>query len=461
MQTPADEEQLQKLRREMRAITVEIIDRVQQRLEIATKIGEMKRKLDLDVRDEKVAKEITDHVASVARQKGLRTDFAVQILNVLLQQSELVQGTNRSTPPKSTHLTIFSRAKQMELAGKRIIHMEVGEPDYPAPAKAGTAMFDAFQKREYRYTDTAGIPKLRAAIASRERVKESEVIVTPGGRFAIFAAITGLLSPGEEIVVIEPAWPAYKESAAFASARVNTIRTTLDDAWIPDLGALESSISASTKMIAINYPNNPTGAVLPPDVMEEIVRISSKHGIYLLSDEVYSHYSDTAFKSVIEYGYDRSIMVQSFSKTYAMTGFRIGYAVARSQIIDKIRRVQSVAITSVPEPVQHAALAALGEDPKENALVMRRRLDYLCSRMAKLPMRFKKPGGAMYVFPELSGIRDIDFVDSMLERGVAIAQGSGFGESYSHFLRISACQPEALLAEGMDAIEHSLSGDRK
>src|SRR5262249_42759834 len=149
----------------------------------------------------------------------------------------------------------------------------------------------------------------------KEGVRDGEVIVTPGGRFAIFAAITGLLKPGEELVVIEPAWPAYRECVAAASGRVNAVRTTLDDGWVPDLGILEGKINVGTKMIAINYPNNPTGVVLPDKIIEGLVEIASKRGIYLLSDEVYSHYSSSPFKSVLDYEYKDAIIVQSFSKT--------------------------------------------------------------------------------------------------------------------------------------------------
>src|SRR5262249_35810046 len=155
-------------------------------------------------------------------------------------------------PPaqKTTHLAIFAKAKRMEEQGRRIIHMEVGEPDYSPPSAVGTALSSAFARGQYHYTDTYGISRLRTAIATRERVKESNVIVTPGGRFGVFAAITSLLRPGDEILIIEPAWPAYRESAAWASASARTLQTRLDDGWLPRMDEIEANLTPSTKMIA-------------------------------------------------------------------------------------------------------------------------------------------------------------------------------------------------------------------
>jgi aspartate aminotransferase len=426
---------------------------VHQRMELARQIGEIKNRLGIDVKDEKVEHDIRVMVLSLADQIGMGRDFALQLLNVLLAESEQVQAQKRQQKgQKQTHMGIFLKAKQLEAAGKKIIHMEVGEPDYPPPAAAGSALAESFRLKHYHYTDTRGTLKLRTTLAKKEHVYEDQVIVTPGGRFAVFAAITSLLKPGQEMIVIEPAWPAYKECADFIGARTKVLRTTIEGKWTPDLKQLEAMVNPGTKMIALNYPNNPTGKVLDGKTMERIVSIAKDNGLYILSDEVYADYAFKKFASVHEYGYDRSIMVSSFSKRYAMTGFRVGYAVAAKDVISKMAKVQAVGITSVAEPVQHAALAALGEDPSENVKMIKKRIDFVCSKLKEMSLRFVVPDGAMYVYPELPSGEDMPLVEKLLEKGVAIAPGSGFGDYYRQFVRISACQPEKALEKGLEVM---------
>jgi aspartate aminotransferase len=307
----------------------------------------------------------------------------------------------------------------------------------------------------YHYTDTPGIAKLREAIATKEGggISRDQVMVTPGGRFAVFSAITSLLKAGQEMIVIEPAWPAYKECTDFVGARSKVLTTTLEDKWVPDTKRLEAMINSSTKMIVLNYPNNPTGKVLDDKTMEKIVLIAKDHGLYLLSDEVYADYVFGRFSSIRKYEYANSIIVGSFSKRYAMTGFRVGYGIANKDIISKMAKVQAVAITCVAEPMQQAALAALDVDPSENINLIKRRLDFVCSKLKKMSLRFVEPDGAMYVYPQLpKREEDISLIEKLLEKGVAIAPGSGFGDSYMRFVRISACQPEKTLERGLDVM---------
>ena len=446
-------DELESLRHQVRDVTAQIMRNVQQRMELAKQIGEIKSRLGIDVKDEKVEHDIRVMVLSLADQMGMDRDFALQLLNILLAESEQVQAQKRQQRgQKQTHMGIFLKAKQLEASGKKIIHMEVGEPDYPPPAAAGNSLAESFKLKQYHYTDTRGMPKLRNALAKKEHVYENQVMVTPGGRFAVFSAITSLLKAGQELIVIEPAWPAYKECADFIGARTKVLRTTIEGKWAPDLKQLEEMVNPGTKMIALNYPNNPTGKVLDGKTMERIVSIAKDNGLYLLSDEVYADYAFNKFASVHEYGYDRSILVSSFSKRYAMTGFRVGYAVAAKDIIARMAKVQAVGITSVAEPMQHAALAALGEVTSENVRIMKKRLDFVCGKLKEMSLRFVEPDGAMYVYPELPRGEDIPLVEKLLEKGVAIAPGSGFGDYYRQFVRISACQPEKTLEKGLDVM---------
>jgi aspartate aminotransferase len=444
------------LRDKVRGLTIQIMRAVHERIEFARKIGEIKSRLGIDIKDEKVENDIRMRVMLLAEEIGMSTEFALQLLNVLLAESEHVQAqkSEQKTVEKQTHLSIFSKARQLEASGKKIIHMEVGEPDYSAPARVGAALADSFKMKYYHYTDTQGIAKLRDAIASKEGggISKDQVIVTPGGRFAVFSAITSLLRAGQELIVIEPAWPAYKECADFVGAKTKILRTTLENKWVPDIKQLEGIINSSTKMIVLNYPNNPTGKVLDHKTTKKIVQVAKDHGLYLLSDEVYADYVFGEFRSILKYDYTKSIVVGSFSKRYAMTGFRVGYGIANRDIISRMARVQAVAITSVAEPMQRAALAALEVDPSENIQLMKSRLGFICNKLEKMPLRHIKPDGAMYVYPELQKGEDLPIVEKLLEKGVAIAPGSGFGDAYKRFVRISACQPEKMLEKGLDVL---------
>ena len=455
MVTSSDE--LESLRLKMRNVTSDIMQKVQERMELAEQIGEVKNKLGIDVKDEKVEQEIRLLVIRNAKEIGMGGEFALRLLNVLLKESEAVQGKRRSAPAqKMTHLGIFQKAKQLETSGKKIIHLEVGEPDYPPPAAVGAALAESFALKKYHYTDTRGVPQLRNAIAKKNGVAEDRVMVTPGGRFAVFSAIAALVQPGEEVITIEPAWPAYRECADFVGARTRTLRTSMESGWKPDLAELESLINEGTKMIALNYPNNPTGKVLDKKTMDRIMSLAKEHRLYLLSDEVYSDYSLKPFANTLEYSYDRCVVVSSFSKTYAMTGFRVGYAVSSADVIKKMAKVQAAGITSVAEPIQHAALAALGEDASGNSALMKRRLQFLSAKLKEMSLRFVEPEGAMYVYPQLPKGEDMGVVERLLEKGVAIAPGSGFGDSYRRFVRISACRPEDEIARGLSIMSDVL-----
>jgi aspartate aminotransferase len=458
-------EDLELLRDKVRDVTTQIMYNVQRRIELVKKIGEIKSRLGIDIKDEKVEHEVRMTVISLADELGMSIDFALQLLNILLAESENVQVEKRlqKAIQKETHLSIFAKAKQLEASGKKIIHMEVGEPDYSPPGIVGTALAESFRLQQYHYTDTHGIPELREAIAQKEGggISKAQVIVTPGGRFAVFSAITSLLRAGQELIVVEPAWPAYKECADFLGARTKVLRTTLENMWIPNTKQLEEMINPSTKMIALNYPNNPTGKVLDRKTMERIVLIAKDHGLYLLSDEVYADYVFSEFSTIRKYGYDKSILVGSFSKRYGMTGFRVGYSIANKDIISKMAKVQAAGITSVAQPMQQAALAALGVNPSENIKLMKRRLDFVCSKLREMSLRFVEPEGAMYTYPELPKSEDIPIVQKLLEQGVAIAPGSGFGDLYKRFVRISACQPEKTLEKGLDIMASVIRGEQQ
>jgi aspartate aminotransferase len=349
---------------------------------------------------------------------------------------------------------MFLQAKRLERNGKKIIHLEIGEPDFLPSSRIKLALVRAFESGKVHYTEPSGIPILKKELAKKYRQFEAQVIITPGARFAVYSAIVSLVNPGEEIIIFEPAWPAYRQCAEFIGAKVKAIRTSLTNDWNPPMEQLEKFISDNTKMMVVNYPNNPTGKIIEENTFKKIVDLARKNNIIILSDEVYSEYSYKKVRSVLEYGYDKAILISSWSKSHAMTGFRIGYGISNKDIIGKMEKIQATAITSVAEPIQYAALCALKNKVTGNVNTIKRRMDIVRSRLDSMAVRYYRPDGGMYYFIQLDSdkIKTFSFIRELLEKGVCVAPGIGFGLNYEDFIRISVCQPVAALNKGLNII---------
>ena len=457
-------EELSKLRAQIRDVTLEIIAKAHKRMELSERIGTIKGSLNIEIEDERVEQEIRRSVTEFSHKRGIDPAFSGRLLNILLMESvrlqQIQQKKPRYTTLENTHLSVFMKAKELESSGKKIIHLEVGEPDFPPPRSLKKALIESYKKKQYHYTDSRGLLKLRQAIAKKvgNGTVDNEVIVTSGGRFAIFSAMLALLKQGEEVISIDPSWPAYREFVDFAGGKIKILHTTLEERWAPDIRQLEAMIGHHTKVIILNYPNNPTGKVLDEKDITRIISLAKDNGLYVISDEVYSDYAFKGFTSLTRYKYDKSIVVSSFSKSCAMTGFRVGYGIAEKEIIDKMARVQAIALTSVAEPMQHAALSAIDYNPAGNVKLIKERLDLISEKLCNMSLDFITPQGAMYVYPRLRGLiqTDTELVKTLLKLGVAVAPGSGFGENYRQFIRISACQPKKLLEQGLEVIKSIL-----
>ncbi len=449
---------IDKLRDQMDKITLEMIRLLKDRADISKQIGNLKNNLHLNITNEERENQLRTKVISLSKEMGLDEKIATMFLNFLLNESIKIQSVN-----KQTHLSVFLKAKSLEQQGKKIIHMEVGEPDFYPPKIVKESLTEVYDKGFTKYGESKGMPEFRSAIAKktadrhRTKTKTENVMVSPGARFSVFLTISTLLHPGDEMIIIEPAWPAYRENALNSGIKVRTVHTTLEDKWEPSVNQIADMINPNTKMIVLNYPNNPTGKILPKKLQDEIVQIAIKNNLYVLSDEIYSDYAYSDWKSVLSYEYDKSIITQSFSKSHAMTGFRIGYAVSHPEIIDKMSKLQALCMTNVAEPIQYVALKALGADTSDNTKTMRNRLESVVKMAKNMQLDFVTPDGAMYLFAKVrkENFDATDFTNKLLDQGVAIAPGEAFG-NYQNFVRISACQPEKLLSEGMQIIERAL-----
>lgn len=442
------------LRNRMDEVTLEIIKLLKTRTDIAKEIGEVKKNLGKGVTDELREDNLRAKVISLCNDIGLDESIATKFLNFLLNESIKIQSTN-----KQTHLSIFLKAKSLEQQGKKIIHMEVGELDFPPPLIVKNALEEVFDKGFFKYGQAKGLPVFREALVKHiskkfnTNMSQDNILVSPGARFSIFTAITTLLNPGDEMIVIEPAWPAYKDCALNSGIKVRTINTTLESKWEPSIEQIKNIINSNTKMIVLNYPNNPTGKILPEKLQDNIIEIAKKNNLYVLSDEIYSQYAKKDWKSILSYNYEKSIVTQSFSKSHAMTGFRIGYGIADSKIIEKMAKLEALCLTNVSEPIQYIAMKALETDTSDNTNTVQNRLDILIQKAKDMGLDFVVPDGAMYLFARINqdGFDGVQFANSTLEKGLAVAPGEGFGD-YKNFIRISACQDEKTLIDGMNIL---------
>jgi len=370
---------LDNLRKEIEEVTTEIFQLVGKRFALAQKVAQSKMKKGLPVEDVDAERKLKEIISKKCKAYGVDLDFGLRLLNLLIEESKNIQkDIIRKTEEKasfSTPYEVFAEAKKLERTGRRLIRLDVGEPDFGPPEDVKEAVAEALKSGYAHYTETAGIPKLREKIASvnnelyHVNISPEQVIVTPGGRYAVYLGMASILSPGEEAIILEPAWPAYKDCVRAVQAKAVMVPSRLEDGWEPDLDALVERVNRLTKLIILNSPNNPTGKILGGDVLRHVVEIANEKGIYIMSDEVYANFAFKPFKSILEFQDCKFVFVDSFSKTFGMTGFRIGYTISDAETIKRMVKIQNLCLTSVPEFVQYAAIKALNcrEEAKKYA----------------------------------------------------------------------------------------------
>ena len=467
------------LRDRIDEITMEMVGLLKARADAAARIGAAKRDAGMAIPDAAREESLRRRVDAECARIGADARAGGRLLDLLFAESVRVQAAARGggladpAPERPSPASVFLRAKRLEEQGRPMVHMEVGEPDFGPPAEAVEALSEACRTGRRGYGPPAGSAELRDALAEHAAaacgrpVSRENVIVTAGARFAIYLATASLLRAGDEVVVVEPAWPAYADLARRAGASVRAVRTSLENGWEPDVGEVERAASGPrASMIVANYPNNPTGKVVSQRTLGEIARIAADRRLRLVSDEVYSGYvfgeeegAGAGAAAPTACGLPGCIAVNSFSKSHAMTGFRVGYAVGPAEDIAAMSSLQALCMTSVPSPVQYAALRALGSGAAaSNARTVRRRIDALCGAAEAAGLEFARPGGGMYLFARGRGRRAFDgarLANTLLEHGVGVAPGAGFGTdgtTYGGFVRLAACVGEDAIAGAAEAI---------
>jgi len=368
--------------------------------------------------------------------------------------------------PESTTMKISAMAKKLNAAGLDVIDLGVGEPDFNTPNNICDAAVDSIRKGDTHYVPTSGIPELRAAIAEKLynenhiEVEPDQVSVVPGAKMAIFAAIQSMLDEGDECVLIGPSWVSYEPCVNFSGGQVRW--TEVDDEFMPL--NLSESITPNTKMILVNSPSNPTGAVFGRRVLEEIRDLALDHNLWVLSDEIYEkiiygqeHFSIGSFQGMEE----RTVTVNGFSKCYAMTGWRLGYLAGPPEIMKWVNRILSHSVSHATTFVQWAGVEALkGPQDTINSMVteFRERRDLLVAGLRDLGIKCALPGGAFYVFPDVSEFGGGDVFSERLlsEAMIAATPGSAFGPGGTDNVRISYATSQDRLRESLDRMEKML-----
>jgi aspartate aminotransferase len=337
---------------------------------------------------------------------------------------------------------INEKAIKLENEGKKIIKLNLGDPDLPTPNEIIEAAYEAMKQGKTKYSSSYGEKRLREKLADFHGVPADNIVITPGSKWGVFSTMYLLLKGGGNVVIPTPYWTAYELTAKTVGAESRLLKTELDSNWRIDLEKLESLIDRNTRMIILNNPNNPTSNVIDEEVLSGIVQIANEKGITILSDEVYSDISFVKTKSILDYG-DNHIMVSGFSKMFTMTGWRIGYVIANRELIERIVRLNQITFTNVPVFIQEAALVALGLHDQLTSAVKREyqeRAKMTSEILSRAKLEFSKPDAPFYVFPRRRGLDSERFALDLLDQGVAVAPGTAFGDYREHF-RLSLTAP--------------------
>jgi aspartate aminotransferase len=348
---------------------------------------------------------------------------------------------------------INEKALKLESEGKKIIKLNIGDPDLETPPEIIEAAYDAMKNGKTKYSSAFGEKRLREKLASIHKVYADNVVITPGSKWGIFSVMYLLLKNGGNVVIPTPYWTAYELAAKNIGAETRFVKTELDSNWKIDLETLESLIDKDTRMIILNNPNNPTSGVIEEKVFDGIVQIANEKGITILSDEVYADISFIKTKRILDYGGDH-ILVTGFSKTFTMTGWRLGYVIANTEFVEKIAKLNQITISNVPVFIQEAALKALelrSELTEKIRDVYRERAKLASNMLSKSKLEFSEPSAPFYVFPRRRGLDSERFALSLLDNGVAVAPGTAFGDYREHF-RISLTAPRDNLLIALNKI---------
>lgn len=373
----------------------------------------------------------------------------------------------RNLNPSATE-ELDIEVKTLKRRGVDIVSLGVGEPDFDTPKNIRDAAIRALNSGKTHYEQTKGDFNLREAIARKLKKDNNiiadpeDIIVTVGAKFGLYLAAQAILEKNDNVIILDPAWVSYESIAKLSEAQVTRIPTKEEEGFVPDLDVIAENMDKSTKIIFVNSPCNPTGAVYPPKILKGIAEIAEDNGSYVLSDEIYERllYEGEFYSLGSEY--DNVITVNGFSKTYAMTGWRLGYIHAPKDIIEGMVKIYQHSASCVTAFAQMGAIEALNSEESEKYVQKmvkeyKERRDFIMELIKKSNIfESKKPQGAFYVFPSYNmNLSSTEFAKKLLhEANVATVPGSAFGACGEHHLRMAYTIPKEKIKEAFDRIEN-------
>jgi aspartate aminotransferase len=376
-----------------------------------------------------------------------------------------------------TAFEVLAKARAREAKGKTIVHLEIGEPDFDTPASIRAAAIRAIEEGYTHYGPSAGLPEVREAIAAyiaKDRglpVAMDQVVVTPGGKPVLTFAVLACVDPGDEVIVPNPGFPIYESAVRFAGGKPVDLPLREERDFRFGAADIEPLLTKKTKMLILNSPHNPTGSVLAPRDLDEIAALVRGKDIFVLSDEIYSkilyegtHESIATRPDMAE----RTILLDGFSKTYAMTGWRLGYGVMNPTLAKHVARLATNVYSCATSFVQRAAPTALNgpqDDVKAMLAEFERRREVIVQGLNAIPgVRCAKPAGAFYVFPNVTGLgmKSSRMEQALLEdAGVAALSGTAFGSNGEGYVRFSYANSIENIREGLRRFEAFAQGHVK
>ena len=456
---------LEDYRLQIHEIDRQILTLIKNRLDIGIKVSEVKKTRDLPIIDANAETATMDNLITTAATLGVDGSLAKRLGTLLIGQTIEVQNANISKQSKDQLLKrIVELTQQMLLEGVHVTRFEIGEPNFPPPRQVIRELSGSFRKsRIIGYGSATGLPELRTKLAeelSNEhhvRIDPEQVLITPGARFGIFATVTSFVSELERVIIPQPAFPAYEECVSLRQGRTITVNSSLEDNWDLDLAKLEEELQKRPRMMILNSPNNPTGKIINKEKFHAIVELANKYGTLIVSDEVYDKYARSKVPSILDEEYKNSVYINSFSKRFGLTGWRIAYLVTSIEYAKRIKRIVQTALTCVPEFIQKAALTGMkrGEtDAKRNRRLILRKTELTCRELDKIDMEFFKPDGAFYLFPRSNkpNFNSVEFATKLLkEKHISVAPGLSFGD-YPAFFRLAVSLPERQIPRAIKSI---------
>ena len=353
-----------------------------------------------------------------------------------------------------TAFEVLARARALEAQGRHIVHLEIGEPDFDTPASITSAGVAAIERGETHYTPSAGILELRVAIAgylTRTRglgYDATQVIVAPGAKPIMFYAILALIEQGDEAIFPDPGFPIYASMISFAGGTAVSLPLREENNFVPDLDELRRLVTPKTKLIILNSPHNPTGGALSKDAVRVIAQIARDNDLWVLSDEIYAdllyegeHYSIGREDGLLE----RTILLDGFSKTFAMTGWRLGYGAFPQALVGPVTKLVTNSVSCTATFTQRAGIVAMNQRPPEvdqMVAAFKKRRDAIVAGLNSIDgITCRTPSGAFYVFPNITGLHAGDAATVagrvLQEAGVAVLAGTAFGAVGEGHLRLS------------------------